>query len=146
MFALINESDDISTQQRAPLSCGNPLGGLENGDCGVLIAHSCQLIGHPVQKVKGPLPSILLVARAFLGFSKGTSMEECDHSSVSSESFCTGCAKELEFRGKNNVRRMKWSIRLSDPRRGEQGHRATGVTSGWGRGRGPGNTMMTSHA
>lgn len=66
MFALINDSNDISTQQQAPLSCGNPLGGLENRDCESLIAHSCQLIGQP----EDPSPSSS-PCRSFLGFGEG---------------------------------------------------------------------------
>lgn len=108
MFALINESDDISTQQRALLSCGNPLGGLENRDCRILIAHSCQPIGHPVQKVRGPLTQHPPGARAFLGLGKGAWAYSMTILFGSSESFCTSCAKELEFRRKGSVCHMKW--------------------------------------
>lgn len=89
MFALINDSNDISTQQQAPLSCGNPLGGLENRDCESLIAHSCQLIGQP----EDPSPSSS-PCRSFLGFGEGGQGREYDHSSVLvlRSHFCTGCA------------------------------------------------------
>lgn len=59
----------------------------------------------------------------------------------SSESFCAGCAQELGFRRQGDVYHMKWLLRLSDPKRREQGHRATGATSGWGRGGGPGTSL-----
>lgn len=67
MFALINESDDISTQQQAPLSCGNPLGGLQNRVCGILIAPSCLVFGHSIQKGRGPFPGHHPGVGAFLG-------------------------------------------------------------------------------